>query len=436
MEKGNGYITISPGDFIHGPYIQCPKCGKDTFGVLMIRDDHYCRRCRDCFYPGGHERAATYPLPPLNKKIIYIDQFAISNMMISLNPATKAHQKGRVDPFWNALFAKLDSLSKLQLIICPDSDFHEDESLLAPFYRPLKRMYELLSHGVSFYDHETIQRYQIIGQLKVWLGESKTLDLDVHRLVHGKINAWQERFIISAGNAGWPELIQEIRSNRKKIEEALLPVFKRWQKEKDKDFNYWYEEERKARGQVLVELYQRQLRYFALASLDPASFHVGELLPNMAMITIQEIKDNLKRHGVKEEDLNTKLGEFLRSDAFENAPFIKISSMLYAATARKAASGRRKPPNKGFMTDVKILSTLLPYCDAMFIDNECRGFLSEKPLCDEINYGTRIYSYATREDFLKYLDGTRFKASKELLEKVEEVYGPAWGKPFTELYRI
>ncbi len=427
-------MTISPGDFIHGPYIKCPKCGKDSFGVLMICDHHYCRRCRDCFYPRGHERAATYSLHPLRKRVIYIDQFAISNMMMALNPATKAHEKGSVNPFWNELFGKLGSLCKLQLIICPDSDFHRHESLLAPFYEPLKRMYELLSHGVSFFDHETIQRFQIIGQLNLWLG-AKALDLDVHRVVHGKINAWQERFIFSMGDFGWPELIQEIRTNREKVEDALVPVFKRWQTEKNKDFNYWYEQERKAQAQVLVGLYQRQLRYFALASLGLASFHVGELLPNMATITIQEIKEKLKRHGVKEEDLNTKLGKFLRSDAFENAPFIKISSMLYAAMARKAASGRRKPPNKGFMTDVKILSTLLPYCDVMFIDNECRGFLSEKPLCDEINYGTKIFSYATKEEFLAYLDDIRSKASKEHLKIVEGVYGRDWGKPFTELYR-
>jgi len=206
MKKGNEYITISPRDFIQGPYIKCPKCGKDAFGVLMICNHHYCRRCRDCFYPRGYEKAATYPLPPLNKKVIYIDQFAISNMMMSLNPATKAHQKRKVDKFWEVLFQKLDSLCKLQLIICPDSDFHRHESLLAPFYESLKRMYELLSHGVSFFDHETIQRFQIIGQLNLWLG-AKALDLDVHRVIHGKINAWQERFIFSMGDFGWPELI-------------------------------------------------------------------------------------------------------------------------------------------------------------------------------------------------------------------------------------
>ena len=56
----------------------------------MIGGGHYLnRRCWTCLHKGPSER-----LPELNKKIIYIDQFAISNMMKSINPRTRAYQKG------------------------------------------------------------------------------------------------------------------------------------------------------------------------------------------------------------------------------------------------------------------------------------------------------------------------------------------------------
>ncbi len=128
-------VVISPRDFIHEPYISCPFCGKESFGVLMVRSDSYLRRCAECFRPHGHERPAVYPLPPLNKKIIYIDQMGISNMMKALNPETRAGRSGPISRFWLDLFERLDVLAKLQLIVCPDSIFHEWESLAAPFFR-------------------------------------------------------------------------------------------------------------------------------------------------------------------------------------------------------------------------------------------------------------------------------------------------------------
>lgn len=434
MNKKGQYVTISPKDFIRGPYIECPKCGKNSFGILMICDHYYSRRCAECYYPGGHEPAAQYPLPELNKKIIYVDQFAISNMMKFLNPDTKAHQKGNVDSFWSRLFERLDTLCKLQLIICPDSDFHEHESLLAPFYGPLKRMYELFSNGVSFYDHETIQRFQILGQLNIWFGETKTLDLDVHKITHGNINAWRKRFIVSVNTQKPQELIDEIRTNREKVAEHLKDVFRLWQSEKDKDFYYCYNEEKKAMAGVLIKSYREYLTNFAMISFGLAPFQLGDVLPNMAIITFHEIKERLKEKKFKEENLNRKLEEFLRSEIFEDTPFIKISSMLYAAMARQAANGRKNLPTRGFDTDVQIISTLLPYCDAMFIDNECRSFLAERPLCYEINYGTKVFSYANRNEFIDYLDNIESEASEEHLKKVNEVYGSEWRKPFWEIY--
>jgi len=170
---------LSLKDFIHGPYIKCPKCGKNSFSVSIMCDHHYFRRCTECFYPDPSkgEKGVKYPLPKLNKKVIYIDQFAISNMMKFLNPSAKSHKKVKGDIFWGKLFRQLHTLCKLQLIICPDSDMHEAESLLAPYYKPLKRIYELFSHSISFKSHETIKLFQIIGQFNIWMGDTKNMIL-------------------------------------------------------------------------------------------------------------------------------------------------------------------------------------------------------------------------------------------------------------------
>jgi len=430
---------ISLKDFIHGPYIKCPKCGKNSFSVSIICDHHYFRRCTECFYPDPSkgEKGVKYPLPKLNKRIIYIDQFAISNMMKFLNPSAKSHKKVKEYIFWGKLFRRLHTLCKLQLIICPDSDTHEAESLLAPYYKPLKRIYKLFSNGNSFYSHETIKYFQIIAQFNIWLGDEKRYDLNVQDIVHKEINAWQDRLIISINRDNPKSLIEEIRANRDKVDDYVKDIFAKWQKEKNKDFDYWYKSEKKAEANYIIESYQKNLErlfkmYYGLISFEPDA-----VFPGFANKTIYTIKDRLKRKGISEKkDIDKKLSDFLNSEIFEDAPYIKIASMLYAAMTRRAAHrGRKKPPGRGFLNDVKIISTLLPYCDAMFIDNECRSFLLEKPLCDEINYDTKIFSLSNKVEFIEYLDEVRQSASKEHMKAVEEVYGANWAKPYWSIFK-
>lgn len=86
----DGRVRIDSRTFIRPPFTECPKCHAQELGVLMVCEQHYVRRCRSCLTP------VSIPLPTLRKRIVYLDQFAISNMMKRLNPATAAHRAGRV----------------------------------------------------------------------------------------------------------------------------------------------------------------------------------------------------------------------------------------------------------------------------------------------------------------------------------------------------
>ena len=425
-------------DFIHGPYVKCPKCGKNSFSVAIICDHHYFRRCTECLYPDYYkgEEGVKYPLPKLDKKVIYIDQFAISNMMKFLNPSTKSHTKVRADIFWGKLFEQLNTLCKLQLIICPDSDMHDTESLLAPYYESLKRMYELLSTGISFKSHETIKLFQIIGQFNIWIDDIKRYDLNVQDIISKKINVWQDRFIFSIKRNNPQSLIEEIRTNRDKVDDYVKDIFIKWQKEKNKDFDYWYKAERRSVAEELIKLYQKNIERLIKMSYGLIPSKPGAFLPGFANKVLYVIIKRLKRKGISEEKgINKKLNEFLYSETFEDVPYIKISSMLYAAMARRANKGKKEPPGRGFLNDVEMISTLLPYCDAMFIDKECRSLLLEKPLCDNITHGTKIFSPKNKGEFLAYLDQIRQSASEAHLKVVEEVYGSNWAKPYWGIFK-
>ncbi|MDB2414229.1 hypothetical protein N9W34_00480 [Rickettsiales bacterium] len=73
--------------------------------------------------------------------------------------------------------------------------------------------------------------------------------------------------------------------------------------------------------------------------------------------------------------------------------------------------------------DIKMISTYMPYCDAMFIDKECASLLSEKPLCDDLQPKAKIFSLREKDDFISYLDSLISQASQDVISKANEIYG-------------
>jgi hypothetical protein len=108
--------------------------------------------------------------------------------------------------------------------------------------------------------------------------------------------------------------------------------------------------------------------------------------------------------------------------------------MLFAAFARKAASGQRRPAGGGTLNDVKTVATVMPACDAMFVDNEVAGLLQEEPLRSRIDFGTLVFSQRTKDEFLIYLDQIRASASDDHVAAVREVYGDGYLEPYIGLY--
>ena len=422
-------ITIDPRDFIHTPFCHCPRCGEKSFGVLSIGGQQYVRRCRECRW------TSSFPLPGLSKKVVYVDQMGISNMMKSLNPATRAHKQGNTSTVWRELFDRLDSLGKLQLIVCPDSEFHRNESLLSPFYPALKRLYDLLSQGVSFDHHHTIKEYQISQHAHYWIrGEvDKVLSFDTQAVVHGTINEWQDRLIITVDSHVSQDVLEEMRQERDTVHSQLADLFGEWQRDRP-SFEQSFKSEYRGFGESVLKRYIDYTKdYYRLAD-GQVDLMEKVINPPLAFHLVRSVEEVFREAGVGENDLFARLSEYFRSSSLTNVPFLRISALLYAALARKAAAGQKRPPTRGMFNDIELISVLLPYCDAMFIDNECAGFFREAPLCTEIKYDTKVFSLNTIDGFFEYLDATKAGARDEHFAKVAEVYGDDWGKPYTSLY--
>ena len=160
-------VELKPKDFIQPPFKRCPRSGEDSYGIWAVAPDHYLRKCKQCLHPtGGGE---PFPLPRLQKKVIYLDQLLISEMMKAANANTKAHKSGKTDEFWQLLYSQISRLCRTQLIVCPKSEFHRDESLVSPFPRELRATYESLAQGLSYYDRDSIKVLQLVQNAKSWL---------------------------------------------------------------------------------------------------------------------------------------------------------------------------------------------------------------------------------------------------------------------------
>jgi hypothetical protein len=86
--------------------------------------------------------------------------------------------------------------------------------------------------------------------------------------------------------------------------------------------------------------------------------------------------------------------------------------------------------------DINIISTLLPYCDAMFVDNKCRALLRDIPRGYALPYGCKVFSPNTGAEFIQYPTEIRDSVTPDHLKLIEEVYGPDPMKPQSGIYGV
>jgi len=427
------YIRLNPRVFIRPPYHVCPKCQSNQYGLLNISRNRYTRRCKICW------NTESYSLPKIKKKIFYLDQFAISNMMKAINPLSIANRKGKIDSFWRDLFEKLDVLCKLQILICPYSYIHTQESIVSSHFEKLRSMYQLLNCNVSFQDLSYIHRFHIYEHAKWWIkGQKEPFkpNLDRKTVFYRPVDVWSERYSISVNFRMTDKMVDEIRKSRKKTYGAIKEVFEQWQKDSDKDFHFWFKEEILGFGKAIIKQYSDYLSFHIRIRMGLESPTLGAFLPPESSYLIHMLQDLFRNEGVKENELWDKTVEYLQSPSLELIPFNCISAMMYAAIARRAAhGGQKKPPNQGTANDIEVISTLMPYCDAMFIDKECHSILNEKPLRSKLNFGTQLFSMRNKEYFIEYLEKLKDEIPDEHIKIIHEVYGESWIKPFTSMYQ-
>jgi hypothetical protein len=421
-EKG-----FDPRDLISPPWKTCPACGKDKFGVSIISGSRLMRRCRDCWHKQD------YRLPELRKKIIYLDQFVISNLMKLKNPATKGHATVAADPFWSDLHDLLFQLRHLQMICCPDSGSHVEESRISRLNAELKKTYEALSGGITFAAFDQIKSDQI-GELALAWAEHRdpAFDFNSRSILSRDPNAWNERFYIVSGDNPFISA-PRLRQLRTELHANIARLFRDvWGKE-NHSFEYWYNLERtEFQGYLLKAVVKHgRERAEAVLSYKPGEEPPLEVLDKIppsfqegVIASIEHVMQFPRNGGMRSPEERAELRKsFLQQNRIADAPFVKLQSMMFAAIAMRAAQGQKEPPNEGTATDIDTVAHLLPYCDAMFMDNGCRSLLLDVPIALRPLETAKVFSLNVKAQFLDYLRSIREDISAEHVQTIREVYG-------------
>jgi hypothetical protein len=378
--------------------------------------------------------------PPHFKKVIYLDQFAISEMVKAIDTRWKAHD--RVDPFWRQVFEALERACKLQLVVCPWSPFHEDESLVSEMFEPLKRMYEHLGNGVGFLRPTEIELQQLGTALVTWLdAKEPDYDLNPESITTGSPHQWQGRYLVTVSMDYPFERVRALRDQRARFSRSLSSWFDDCRRRSDKSFEHALMIEFDGYRDVLLGAYEdmvkreRELRrLFEDATGEPLPVENPAPLLGPGREQVWLILEVLKRRGVAKANMGQPLSDFLNSEHFRGMPINRISTRLFAVIAHAAANHQKKPPDKGTANDIDLVSAYLPYCDAMLIDNRTRAMLESMPKKYALNHPCRLFSKKIGGEFLAYLKTIEEEADPFILALVRQVYGEDWLKPFVTMF--
>ena len=400
---------------------------------MSIGRQRIVRRCRKCLHTESEQ------LPVCRKAVVYLDQFVYSNMAKVVDDVWAAERAA--PEVWARLFDALDTTLKLQLVVCPQSRLHEQESIVHKHFAMLRRLYEHFSCGTRFEFPTRVHGLQLSHALEAHLaGSAPNFDvIDRRAVIAGEPDDWQQRIQITLNwTAALPDAAKH-RSAREKSGEIWARLFEGWRRN-PQTFDEHYRRELKGHAETTVRLLGEHLAVMEQLNnpTEGALAHLVEDAVNYRL-EVQNAYDLAAQAigaGVTPAEALTFVAKFLYSDIASSAPMNELNALLFAALGRRAANGQKKPPSRGMWQDFEAISAFLPYCDAMFVDNECAGLIAEEPLRSRTSaFSSKIFSTRTVEAFIAYLHSLEAAAGEPWRELVVRTYGPDWLTPYRNILR-
>ncbi len=391
------------------PFSSCVVCQKKTFGILRAGGHTLTMRCSSCRY------TEDIALPPVDKKVIYLDQFVFS---LLFNVASGGRLPRGHEAFATELHDRLRRLVLLQQIILPHSDVHRDETTVFHTAMELREAYEFIGGDVSLSDTSTIELEQVLAAANAYLnGTPLCLNLSVDDVLESERNEWLSDMHISV-RSDYSQFADGLRKTRDEAHGELEKLAARWAAAKP-NFDDVLKVELDS---VLVG------KIGALAATEKKKSSADpDVLANAVNSPIQRevriLLNVMRKEGIPQNQVGQKVREVWASEVYKQLPHHRISAYLFAATARRVVRGQKTIINRGMMNDIRATSAYAPYLDAMFVDKTSAQLLQERPLSEDLEYRAKIFSFANRDDFMAYLEELETNTPPDVREMATRIYG-------------
>ncbi|TBZ06270.1 hypothetical protein [Rhizobium leguminosarum] len=394
-----------------GPFSICAACKQESFGFLRAGGHSLTMRCSKCRY------SENVALPPVDKKVIYLDQFIFS---LLFNVTSQGRLPLGHETFSKALHERLRRLVLLQQIVLPHSDIHRDETTVFHSASALREAYEFIGGDISFSDTSTIELNQVLNAAEAFVrGTPLTIDLSVDEVLESNRNDWLSDMHISV-RSDYSQLADGLRKMRDETHAEMEKLAARWVSEKPS-----FDDVLKIELDAVL-----QAKIGALASTERKKASADpDVLFNAVNSPIQREVRNLlhfmREEGVSANEAGQKVRDLWGSEVYRQLPHHRISAYLFAAIARRVVSGQKSVVNKGMINDVRAIATYAPYVDAMFVDKTSAQLLQERPLSDDLSFKADVFSFSSRDEFLAHLDDLEAKTPSDVREMSSRIYGLA-----------
>jgi hypothetical protein len=396
------------------PFRKCFRCKSGSFGTLSVGGNRVTKRCKDCRY--SHDEV----LPDVDKRVIYLDQFAVSELY---KIKAKTRKPGAPhEQFWQDCYSLAKRAYLRQQVIFPASNLHSDETIVWHSPAELRLAHEMFSGETSFERTDAIATMQEWEFAKAFLKDEQppALSTNVDEVISGTRNVWLPIYHISV-NSDYSIFAPGLRQDKAVAEASLKRLADVWVKARP-TFNDLLKNELSSYGAAMREALREQIKktQAAIASDDPTSvldMRFG-LISRYRQLTVL-----FERSGVPAKDAFKEVLTFLEWPGNQQQPAHKIFAYLFAALGWRISSGQRPEMNASILNDFSAISTYGPYVDAMFVDRQCASLLKQGRLRSELNYKARIFSMSHPQEFLDYLKNLGDFATNAVQELAHELYG-------------
>jgi hypothetical protein len=405
--------------FERGPFQTCPACGRtESFGILSAGGNTVRRRCKACRF------SMNEVLPAVDKKVIYLDQFAISEIY-KVKSKTRRRDGGNLE-FWQDFQRIANRAYLLQQVIFPASNIHSDETIVSPFASDLGLAHEMMSGDTSFeYAHKIAAQHEFaFAEAYICGSRPPEPSNDVDDILDGNRNEWLPDMHITA-NMDYSMFADGIRASRESAGVELRRLADRWATNKP-SFDDILKHELESYGSA----HQQACLHFAKLAKQSIEDNDGWSFINASQSPALEQYQALRRlfherTGTPEDQLHAAVLKFREWPTNWQQPTHRIFAYLMAALGWKISCGQRRPIEPGILNDFTAIATYGPYVDAMFVDKECAELLTHGRLRADLTLKAKIFSLQSRDEFLQYMTDLAESATKEVRDFAKEIYGVA-----------